>query len=210
MEPFEYLLNKSEAFERLIRLSIMKKNQWALIAFGVTALFSAVSCTPVGGPFPSPNSGPFGSSGGSAVNAATSNGQTGSASLPGSTGSGGPVTAGDLRQLREQRAQVGSGEQLINSGRNWNPETGVGANSAAETVNQNDLPPLPFITPQYRYAVPVPGRKGWVYNPYTNRPIDVRGVEPGRLIYDERDPENRNADGTLKPVPDMPNKFRVP
>ena len=69
---------------------------------------------------------------------------------------------------------------------------------------------LPPMNIDYPYAIPVPGRKGWVFNYYTNRPVDVRGVESGRLIYDERDPENRNPDGTLKPVAEMPNKFRVP
>lgn len=62
----------------------------------------------------------------------------------------------------------------------------------------------------YRYAMPVPGRPGWVYNPFTHTSVDARGVESGRLIYDETDPANRNPDGTLKPIEQMPHKFRVP
>jgi hypothetical protein len=33
-------------------------------------------------------------------------------------------------------------------------------------------------------AKPVPGKPGLVFNPYTNRIIDVRGIPPGRLVSD--------------------------
>lgn len=131
----------------------------------------------------------------------------------GAVGSGDRATTGELRQLREQREGMGS-EQTVDS----NLGGGSGASNrtaTAETMGQEgldgiNLPPLPPMNIDYRYAMPVPGREGWVYNPFTNRPVDVRGVESGRLIYDERDPANRNPDGTLLPIAEMPNKFRVP
>ena len=55
------------------------------------------------------------------------------------------------------------------------------------------------IKPQskYRTAMPIPGKPGFVYNPWTNRSVDVRGIPSGTLI---RDPN----DG------DPTHKFRVP
>ena len=178
---------------------------WSLIAMA-GALLGAVSCTPVGGAYRgvngAPGAGPgFVSGGGSAAPVVT----TGS---PGSASSGARATSAELRQLREQRAGIG-GEQVINSG-GRRSSSGGGASLGGydgDGAYDSNLPPINI---EYPYAIPVPGRKGWVFNYYTNRPVDVRGVESGRLIYDERDPENRNPDGTLKPVAEMPNKFRVP
>jgi hypothetical protein len=50
---------------------------------------------------------------------------------------------------------------------------------------------------KYRTAMPIPGKPGFVYNPWTNRSVDVRGIPSGTLI---RDPN----DG------DPTHKFRVP
>ena len=177
--------------------------RWSLIAL-VGALLGAVSCTPIGGTLQGTNST-------AGVNQPGLNNVNEGGALPGSAGSGPRATSGDLRALREQRAALGR-EQVINSGRASSGISDVGSSgpNVDETFDAADLPPLPPLNIDYRYALPVPGRTGWVLNPYTNRPIDVRGVESGRLIYDERDPENRNEDGTLKEVADMPNKFRVP
>ena len=127
--------------------------------------------------------------------------------MAGGTGSGEQATSGELRELREQREAQGSSERLIHAGQGASGTSGSGG---VEPFDEASLPPLPPLSIDYRYALPVPGRQGWVLNPFTNRPVDVRGVESGRLIYDERDPENRYEDGTLKPVAEMPNKFRVP
>ena len=49
----------------------------------------------------------------------------------------------------------------------------------------------------YRVAVPIPGKEGFVFNPFTNDPVDVRAIPPGTLVRDPNDPD-----------PD--HKFRVP
>ena len=54
----------------------------------------------------------------------------------------------------------------------------------------------PAPTQDYRVAVPVPGKPGFVFNPFTNAPVDVRGIPPGTLVRDPND------------VPD--HHFRVP
>ena len=167
------------------------------------ALLGAVSCAPLS------NTAATGvGAAASGVGQATGRGSESTGVLAGSVGTGTRATSGELRELREQRERLGN-EQVINEGRGFEENSSL-VSSGEEVLNAQDLPPLPPLNIEYRYAVPVPGRKGWVYNPYTNRPVDVRGVESGRLIYDERDPENRNEDGTLKSVAEMPNKFRVP
>lgn len=179
---------------------------WVMIAMA-GALLGAVSCTPVGNSSFNNGAGPGRiANGGAGIFSGRGNQSSG---VPaGSAGSGARATVGELKKLREQREAAG-GERLIAGG----GSSGSGAPAGYDDegpVDPANLPPLPPISIDYRYAMPVPGRKGWVYNPFTNRPVDVRGVESGRLIYDERDPENRNSDGTLKAVSQMPNKFRVP
>ena len=49
----------------------------------------------------------------------------------------------------------------------------------------------------YRVAVPIPGKAGFVFNPFTNDPVDVRAIPPGTLVRDPNDP-------------DPEHKFRVP
>lgn len=50
---------------------------------------------------------------------------------------------------------------------------------------------------KYRTAVAIPGKPGFVFNPWTNKAVDVRGVPGGMLV---RDPNDGNPD----------HKFRVP
>ncbi len=50
---------------------------------------------------------------------------------------------------------------------------------------------------KYRTASAVPGKEGFVFNPWTNKQVDVRGIESGQLV---RDPEDN----------DPTHKFRIP
>lgn len=49
----------------------------------------------------------------------------------------------------------------------------------------------------YRVAVPIPGKEGFVFNPFTNDPVDVRAIPSLTLVRDPNDP-------------DPEHKFRVP
>ncbi len=51
--------------------------------------------------------------------------------------------------------------------------------------------------PNYPTATAVPGKEGFVFNPYTQNIVDIRGVASGKLV---RDPEDA----------DLTHKFRVP
>ncbi|MCP5535684.1 MAG: hypothetical protein H7A51_05540 [Akkermansiaceae bacterium] len=66
-------------------------------------------------------------------------------------------------------------------------------------VGRNDLPDKPVTPakPKYPTASAVPGKPGFVFNPYTHNIVDVKGIGSGKLC---RDPED--ADPT--------HKFRVP
>ncbi|MFT6862254.1 MAG: hypothetical protein ACJAVK_000811 [Akkermansiaceae bacterium] len=50
---------------------------------------------------------------------------------------------------------------------------------------------------KYRTAMAIPGKPGFVFNPWTNKAVDVRGIPSKQLI---RDPNDGNSD----------HKFRVP
>ncbi len=46
--------------------------------------------------------------------------------------------------------------------------------------------PKPTVpkTTEYPYANPIPGKQGFVFNPYNNNPVDVRGIPSGTLVQD--------------------------
>ena len=84
------------------------------------------------------------------------------------------------RQLLEQQA----GNQPAEGGQWTEP-------------NLNNSQPVPAPVSKYPTASAVPGKPGFVFNPYTHNIVDVKGIGSGRLC---RDPED--ADPT--------HKFRVP
>ena len=56
---------------------------------------------------------------------------------------------------------------------------------------------IPATKPKYPTASAVPGKPGFVFNPYTHNIVDVKGIASGKLV---RDPEDS----------DPSHKFRVP
>lgn len=64
-----------------------------------------------------------------------------------------------------------------------------------EAISKPATPPKPD-KPKYPKATAIPGKAGHVFNPYTNDPVDVRGIPSGSLVTDPNDAESR--------------KFRVP
>lgn len=92
------------------------------------------------------------------------------------------ITSEEQRQIEENRLRLEQ-EAAQNGGLN----------------DPNASTPLPVQPPQSKYptAVAVPGKPGFVFNPYTHNIVDVKGIGSGRLC---RDPED----------PDPNHKFRVP
>lgn len=94
------------------------------------------------------------------------------------------ITSEQQRQIEENR------QRLEQEAANQTAEGG-------QWTDPNQSLPVQAPKSKYPTAVPVPGKPGFVFNPYTNNIVDVRGIGPGRLC---RDPED----------PDPNHKFRVP
>lgn len=95
------------------------------------------------------------------------------------------ITSEEQRQIEENRKRLEQ-EQHNRSraeGGQWS-----GANN-----NASSMP----AKPKYPTASAVPGKPGFVFNPYTHNIVDVKGIASGRLC---RDPEDQ----------DPSHKFRVP
>jgi len=69
--------------------------------------------------------------------------------------------------------------------------------SNIDPVGPRDPSPIPPPKRDYRTAVAIPGKQGFVFNPFTNNPVDVRAIPAGTLVRDPNDP-------------DAEHKFRVP
>jgi len=92
-----------------------------------------------------------------------------------------------------QAAQPGVNAGLTPSGSTFTPGT------TTVTPPTPPAPPTNVSTAKKNYptAAAVPGKDGFVFNPYTHNIVDVKGIASGKLC---RDPED--ADPT--------HKFRVP
>jgi len=50
----------------------------------------------------------------------------------------------------------------------------------------------PVAKGDYPYGIPIPGKPGYVYSPFTpNRPVDVKGFAPGTEVKDPYTTETR-------------------
>lgn len=65
------------------------------------------------------------------------------------------------------------------------------------TAPQSQVKPKPVVKKTFPYASKIPGKTGFVFNPYNNNMVDVRGLPSGSLV---RDPNDSNSE----------HKFRVP
>ncbi len=68
---------------------------------------------------------------------------------------------------------------------------------AREQAGNGPITKPPGSKPKYPTASSVPGKPGFVFNPYTHNIVDVKGIGSGKLV---RDPEDS----------DSTHKFRVP
>lgn len=93
------------------------------------------------------------------------------------------------RQLAEAR------ERLENGGLPSDPNAGQFPTMDPQTPSS--APANPTGPKPYPYAAKVPGKPGFVFNPYTKNQVDVRGIPSGTLVRDPYDD-------------DQTHKFRVP
>lgn len=88
-----------------------------------------------------------------------------------------------IRQAREEAARNADGGTEGNPG----ATDPLPNNDGSTTSGGSD----------YRRAILIPGKEGFVFNPFTNNPVDVRGIPSGTLVRDPQDPNTEH-------------KFRVP
>ena len=73
----------------------------------------------------------------------------------------------------------------------------LGPEEPGPTVPGGPRPNTDTNDSEHPYATKIPGKEGFVFNPFTNNPVDVRGIPSGTLVRDPQDP-------------DESHKFRVP
>jgi hypothetical protein len=93
---------------------------------------------------------------------------------------GNNITSGEQADIREARDRAREGETTEDP-----------------SADPRDPASNPPSRKDYRVAIPIPGKEGFVFNPFTNDPVDVRAIPPGTLVRDPNDP-------------DPEHKFRVP
>ena len=96
------------------------------------------------------------------------------------------ITSEEQRRIEENRQQLEeqSADQPAEGGQWTEP-------------NLDNSLPVPAPKSKYPTAAAVPGKPGFVFNPYTHNIVDVKGIGSGRLC---RDPEDADPN----------HKFRVP
>lgn len=99
-----------------------------------------------------------------------------------------PLTAPDGQQslTTEEQRQLQENRERLDRERRERELNGPNGGSSA-----------PSTKPKYPTASAVPGKAGFVFNPYTHNIVDVKGIGSGKLV---RDPEDN----------DPTHKFRVP
>lgn len=115
-----------------------------------------------------------------------------------------PALAGCRKSGENREVPVGEGEPVV--GEEANPYGVPGPTdyqpvpAGPETAGEG-LPPsggrAVEDNPKTPVAIAIPGKPGFVFNPYTNHPVDVRGIPSKTLVRDPQDP-------------DKSHKFRVP
>jgi len=92
---------------------------------------------------------------------------------PGQTGPGGVVGSAEAQAREEARREAARREA---------------ADRPSQPKPVAPKPdPKPDPKPGHPRAIPIPGKEGYVFNPFTNNPVDVRGIPSGTLVQDPQD-----------------------
>ncbi|NNC89005.1 MAG: hypothetical protein HKN82_11155 [Akkermansiaceae bacterium] len=113
-----------------------------------------------------------------------------------------PAQVPDVQATQPTDPTVSSAEQKTVRKAREKVSRSASSSGSSSSGGSSSTPKPSTGTPEvkktdYRYALEIPGKDGFVFNPYTNNPVDVRGIPSGTLV---RDPQDSNPD----------HKFRVP
>lgn len=114
------------------------------------------------------------------------------------------ITDKKQRELEQSRDRIKT-EEKLREGRNQKPRVRKPrprkvikkpAPTAPYTPSVDPTPIAPKPKPvakksPVRFAAPVPGKAGFVFNPYTQNQVDVRGIPSGTKVKDPHDSQGR-------------------
>lgn len=89
------------------------------------------------------------------------------------------LTSDEQQKIEEQRELMRQRE-LEKQNQLTNPEP----LPTEQTQNTIVEPPVIKSSTDYPFGTPVPGKEGFVFSPYNNKLLDVRGIASGTLVQD--------------------------
>lgn len=87
----------------------------------------------------------------------------------------------ELKQKEQELKQKQAQDQQLPTNPDANTAPDVATNT---TTDPNATPDNKPVKKEYPSASPVPGKDGFVFSPYNNRVLDVRGIPSGQLVKD--------------------------
>lgn len=90
------------------------------------------------------------------------------------------VTSEDQQKIQEQRDRMKEKEEKEKT----EATTDVPKEKPENTTTTSNPEPVEKPRSDYAFANPVPGKEGFVFSPYNNKLIDVRGIASGTLVQD--------------------------
>ena len=89
------------------------------------------------------------------------------------------ITSEEQQKIEEQR-ELMKQRDLEKQAQLTNPPT-LPTNQTEHTIVD---PPVVKPKSDYPFGTPVPGKEGYVFSPYNNKLLDVRGIPSGTLVQD--------------------------
>lgn len=99
------------------------------------------------------------------------------------------VTSQDQQKIQDQRDRMKEKDQVEKTEVNADvPKETTETTTTTTTTTPPDKPAEKGI--DYAFANPVPGKEGFVFSPYNNKIVDVRGIPSGKLVGDPTYPDS--------------------
>ena len=94
-------------------------------------------------------------------------------------------TEEEKQKIAEQREKKKEADELANKEKQVEGEQGAQDKPAGNPDPDKTPPKKPEdVKAEIRVAKPVPGKPGFVFSPFDNKIIDVKGIPSGRLVAD--------------------------
>lgn len=104
----------------------------------------------------------------------------------------------ELKRRDEEKKKAGEGAGNTTEPGNTAEHKPNTAGAGTEGTTGAETKPKPKEKKDWAFANPIPGKDGFVFSPYNNKVVDVRGIPSGVLVQDPNFPD------------DTTKRFRVP